>query len=268
MEDRLNSINKVSVADNVHKALDIAGFIPGIGSFSEGANSLLYAFQGEKGEAALAALSAILGIKAVKVLKGGIQYLKIIPESGEASKALKELYDAEKTAGNTGHVIEVTAESGKASSTVAYIFDETAGTFKTSTGQVVPLEKIGSEVATDANTAFFWSGNTQGVGGSNVAAGIAQSQGGVTLESLLARKGIEMPAWDPSNPASVNTWQTVSQMYASQVSGVVRAVIGDSLRPGAVWTDYELPALMKNQNVTQIITIDPATGAQKVIFTR
>ena len=86
------------MADNVHKALDIAGFIPGIGSFSEGANSLLYAFQGEKGEAALAALSAIPGIKAVKVLKGGIQYLKIIPESGEAGKALKELYDVEKIA--------------------------------------------------------------------------------------------------------------------------------------------------------------------------
>ena len=54
--------SKASVADNVHKALDIAGFIPGIGSFSEGANSLLYAFQGEKGEAALAALSAIPGM--------------------------------------------------------------------------------------------------------------------------------------------------------------------------------------------------------------
>ncbi|WP_196601340.1 hypothetical protein [Pectinatus frisingensis] len=59
------------------------------------------------------ALSAIPGIKAVKVLKDGIQYLKIIPESGEAGKALKELYDVEKTAGNIGHVIEVTAESSK-----------------------------------------------------------------------------------------------------------------------------------------------------------
>ncbi|WP_432748271.1 hypothetical protein [Pectinatus frisingensis] len=95
------------MADNVHKALDIAGFVPGIGSFSEGANSLLYAFQGEKGEAALAALSAIPGIKAVKVLKDGIQYLKIIPESGEAGKALKELYDVEKTA-------DVAKESSKA----------------------------------------------------------------------------------------------------------------------------------------------------------
>lgn len=114
------------MADNVHKALDIAGFIPGIGSFSEGANSLLYAFQGEKGEAALAALSAIPGIKAVKVLKDGIQYLKIIPESGEAGKALKELYDVEKTAGNTGHVIE---GSGKAElgRKLDYIFGNATG---------------------------------------------------------------------------------------------------------------------------------------------
>ncbi|WP_432748261.1 hypothetical protein [Pectinatus frisingensis] len=115
--------SKTSMADNVHKALDIAGFIPGIGSFSEGANSLLYAFQGEKGEAALAALSVIPGIKAVKVLKDGIQYLKIIPESGEASKALKELYDAEKTAGNTGHVIE---RSGKAIEPTKVITDHSS----------------------------------------------------------------------------------------------------------------------------------------------
>ncbi|WP_196607506.1 hypothetical protein [Pectinatus frisingensis] len=50
------------------------------------------------------ALSAIPGIKAVKVLKDGIQYLKITPESGEAGKALKELYDVEKTAGMSGDI--------------------------------------------------------------------------------------------------------------------------------------------------------------------
>ena len=134
--------SKASMADNVHKALDIAGFIPGIGSFSEGANSLLYAFQGEKSEAALAALSAIPGIKAVKVLKDGIQYLKIIPESGEAGKALKELYDVEKTAGNTGHVIEVTAESSKANQIGDLGFATKAAEHMKNPGRFVPVQML------------------------------------------------------------------------------------------------------------------------------
>ncbi|WP_196603155.1 hypothetical protein, partial [Pectinatus frisingensis] len=44
----------------------------------------------------------------------------IIPESGEAGKALKELYDVEKTAENIGHVIDVTAESSKAGNAIAH----------------------------------------------------------------------------------------------------------------------------------------------------
>ncbi len=49
--------------------MDIAGFIPGIGAFSEGANSLLYAFQGEKGDAALAALSAIESTDGIRYVR-------------------------------------------------------------------------------------------------------------------------------------------------------------------------------------------------------
>jgi len=77
-----------------------------------------------------------------------------------------------------------------------------------------------------------------------------------------------MPAWDASNPAVVKAWQTASAQYAEGASGTVRAVIGQNLRPGNVWQTAELPALMKNPNVTRIITIDPATLAQKIIFQR
>ncbi|MBC8722452.1 hypothetical protein F6X37_12815 [Paraburkholderia sp. 31.1] len=77
-----------------------------------------------------------------------------------------------------------------------------------------------------------------------------------------------MPAWDASNPAVVQAWQDISAQYAAGASGSVRAVIGSNLRPGNVWETAELPALMNNPKVTQITTIDSATGSSKVIFTR
>jgi filamentous hemagglutinin len=91
---------------------------------------------------------------------------------------------------------------------------------------------------------------------------------GTTLETLIEQNGIQMPAWDASNPAVVQAWQNISAQYAAGASGSVRAVIGSNLRPGNVWETAELPTLMSNPNVTQITTIDPATGASKVIFTR
>ena len=82
-------------------------------------------------------------------------------------------------------------------------------------------------------------------------------------------EGIQMPAWEvATNSAVVQAWQNVSAQYAAGASGTVQAVIGSNLRLGNVWETVELPALMNNPNVTQIITIDPATGASKVIFTR
>jgi len=66
----------------------------------------------------------------------------------------------------------------------------------------------------------------------------------------------------------VKAWQDISAQYANGVSGTVRAIIGQSLRPGNVWGTAELPALMKNPNVDKIITIDPVAMGEKVIFVR
>jgi hypothetical protein len=121
---------------------------------------------------------------------------------------------------------------------------------------------------TAADTAFFWSGRTAGVGGEAVARSIATSRGGTTLEMLLEAKSINLPPWDPANPATIQAWKNASLAYAQGARGTVRAVIGEDLRPGNVWETVELPALRANPNVTRIIRIDPATGEETVIFTR
>ncbi|WP_196601518.1 hypothetical protein, partial [Pectinatus frisingensis] len=159
---------------------------------------------------------------------------------------LKELYDVEKTAGNIWHVIEVTAESSKA----------------LNLAEVSPLLK------TEPNTAFFWSGKTNGVGGAEKAAEIAKSQSGTTLESIIAEKKINMPEWDINNPSSIKAWENVSAEYAKQVAGEVKAVIGKNLRQENIWENVELPRLKDNPKVTKISTVDPETGLETVIFER
>lgn len=122
---------------------------------------------------------------------------------------------------------------------------------------------------TDKNGAFFWSGRTsKGEGVMNMALEIAQSKGGNTLEGMLAKYNIQMPVWDAKNPVSVKIWEDVSSLYATQVSGEVRVVLGKKLRPDNIWENIELPRLKSNKNVTKITAIDPETMAETVIFKR
>lgn len=95
---------------------------------------------------------------------------------------------------------------------------------------------------------------------------IAHSKGGNTFEGLLAKYNIEMPIWNENNPISVKKWKGVSDLYASQVSGEVRAILGKNLRAGNVWETVELPRLKNNPKVTKIITIDPETNIETVIY--
>jgi hypothetical protein len=106
------------------------------------------------------------------------------------------------------------------------------------------------------------------VGGAEVAENIAKSRGGVTLESTIKDKAIEMPEWDFNNPKSIEAWENVSAEYAAQVSGEVRAVVGSELRPGNIWENVEMPRLINNPKVTKITTLDPLNQTEKVIFDR
>ncbi len=130
------------------------------------------------------------------------------------------------------------------------------------------IDEIRSQLRTEPDTAFFWSGRTEGVGGAEVAADIAKGKGGVTLETTIDAKDITMPEWDFNNPSSMDAWDMASAAYAEQVSGEVRAVVGTKLRSDNTWENVELPRLMGNSNVTKITIIDPKTGIETVIFER
>ena len=123
------------------------------------------------------------------------------------------------------------------------------------------VAKYASKLETKPNEAFFWSGRTDGVGGQDIALEIALSKEGITLEGLIYKNKIPMPIWE-ERP---EVWEAISEKYAQQVSGEIRAVIGERRRSGNVWESFELPALKKNLKVT---TIDPKTGIENVIFKR
>ena len=130
------------------------------------------------------------------------------------------------------------------------------------------VELIRGRLKTDPDTAFFWSGRTDGIGGMDVAKKIAKNKGGVTLESTIDDTNIVMPEWNFNTPSSVTAWEEASNVYAEQVSGEIRAVVGSELRPGNIWENIELPRLKANPNVTKVTTIDPKTGVEKIIFER
>lgn len=117
---------------------------------------------------------------------------------------------------------------------------------------------------TPRDGAYYWSGMWPR-NGQEIAGNIAGRNNATTLEMLIESRGIDMPEWDADNPASVATWTQVSEAYAAGASGTVRAVLGDSIRPDAVWWT-ELQRLQANGDVTQVIRIDPDTLAESVIW--
>ena len=85
---------------------------------------------------------------------------------------------------------------------------------------------------------------------------------------LLEKRKIAMPVWDAANPAVVQAWKDASLGFAQGARGELKAVIGQTLRPGSVWETTELPALKGNPQVRKITVIDPASRAERVIFER
>ncbi|MBK8012201.1 MAG: hypothetical protein IPK13_12705 [Deltaproteobacteria bacterium] len=120
-------------------------------------------------------------------------------------------------------------------------------------------------LATQANKAVFWSGIR---GGDSTAAAWVGRNGGATLETTLAQRGISLPAWDASNPAVVTAWRNASAEFAAGARGSVRVLQSDAVRVNSVWAEVEFPALRANPSVTSITAVNPGTGAETLLWTR
>ncbi len=122
-----------------------------------------------------------------------------------------------------------------------------------------------NRLATSADEAVFWSGI--GRGGDKKALAWINNNGGATLESTLASRGVKLPAWNASDPSVVAAWQKASVDFANGAKGHVRVLQGDTLRVDAIF-GAEFRALQANPSVKSVISINPETGAEMLLWSR
>jgi hypothetical protein len=133
-------------------------------------------------------------------------------------------------------------------------------------GTSVAEVEIATTLRTAPDQAVFFSG--LGRAGDEIAATWASDSGGVTLSELLASDGRVLPIYDRLNPESVAAWTNASIDMATRASGDVRVLLGDSVSPTSIWSQYELPFLKANPNVRSITALDPVTGSEVVLWVR
>lgn len=132
-----------------------------------------------------------------------------------------------------------------------------------------PLEGLDSQyqqLETPRNGAYFYSG--LGKEGDKVAAGLAGERGGTTLETKLSEAGIVMPEYNMNDKASMEAWREASRQYAARASGDVHVVAGERMTADGVFATVEYPTLQANEKVTRILSVDPKTGEETVVFDR
>jgi hypothetical protein len=105
---------------------------------------------------------------------------------------------------------------------------------------------------TSPNAATFFSGLSP-----EQAYEEATTIGGTTIANVLEASGV--------NPGAVVNWPAASLAYAQQASGVVTAFVSNEAPEDGIWRTIELPALLRNPNVTQIIITNITTGATTIM---
>jgi filamentous hemagglutinin len=114
------------------------------------------------------------------------------------------------------------------------------------------------DVSTARNAAVFYSGE----GNKILAKNFAVTNGKTTLEmtpggSWLDQKNLFRPNTSLiSNQQATHVWSQLSQRYAEGASGSTVGFVNGA-RPNAIFNTTEYPALIKNPNITNIITNIP-----------
>jgi len=120
-------------------------------------------------------------------------------------------------------------------------------------------------LATGTDEAVFWSGIRRG--DASAAAWVSR-HGGATLETTIAERGIQLPVWDPANPASLAAWRRASEEFAAGARGSIRVLQTEMVRVNSIWAEVEFPALKANPNVTSITAVNPETGTEVLLWSR
>lgn len=121
------------------------------------------------------------------------------------------------------------------------------------------------DVATKPNTATFYSGR----GAREAAEKHAAANGRVTLETTTGGRQLDDlklfdgTVKDVNGDAAMEIWGKVSTRYADEASGRVMAFVNNP-RPTSVFLTQELPALLRNGKVTEIV-VRGGSGAEVVI---
>lgn len=121
------------------------------------------------------------------------------------------------------------------------------------------------DVATKSNAAIFYSGR----GAREAAEKNAVASGRTTLESTSGGRHLdELKLFENSVPdvdgdAAMRIWGKVSTRYAEEASGSVTAFVSNP-RPTSVFLTQELPALLANNKVTEIV-VRGGSGAEVTI---
>jgi hypothetical protein len=121
------------------------------------------------------------------------------------------------------------------------------------------------DVATKPNTATFYSGR----GAREAAEKHAAANGRVTLETTTGGRQLDDlklfddTVKDVNGDAAMEIWGKVSTRYADEASGRVMAFVNNP-RPNSVFLTQELPALLRNGKVTEIV-VRGGSGAEVTI---
>jgi len=220
-------------------ALDMAGMMPVFGWVFDGYNAMLYLMDEDYVNAALSAGSIFV--------PGSLGLIG--RNAGNAASA--------------GRVVARNANNLPSASAARQTNNMAGATRATLPGGLTRAVPGPRTLATNPNQAVFWSG--MGEDGARIAENIARQQGGVTLEMAARSSGVSMPQW---NASTAPIWRDASETFARQASGDVRVVLGPNVTPHSTWSTVELPALRANPNVTSVVSVDPVTLAETVIFVR